>query len=487
MDTVGSEPELSLFSRLPENIFRPLASANRRACWRLLCYLYQERFGPDAPVPPSDGFSQHAIVQDLETAVLGEAEWVDEDNATTATPLERARQTYYRFRDSGWLHETRVGARQRVNMRPAVSDFLGSLIDFAEKGPTFLGSKVRSIHLNLREVIEGKAQGDTLTEAAEQARNLLKHVASTGLEVREFMDGLRAIDSTAEFAARFFTDYIEKIFIGDYRDLRTKDHPLIHRASIVEMALRIESDRSLRDRAFEWYVDKACSGDRSRAEALFQRDVSRLLQLNNLEDYLARLDAEIDHANRKALAYLDYRIKAPNRLDLLIERAIRGVLDADASGERPPVPFAAGQMLSPQALKEPRKISEPIQPAVIKKRVPTPKMVALRLLYERSQRERRVSNQDIIHYLARHLDGQDVLDASALRIESIKDFRIYQTLLAKAFQCSVLARRHPSHRSARAPQVLPGFEIEATDDIVDNGYLVTTGFRLRRRGDTTDA
>ena len=39
----------SLFQRLPEQIFSPLASANRRQYWHLLCALYDKRFGPDAP------------------------------------------------------------------------------------------------------------------------------------------------------------------------------------------------------------------------------------------------------------------------------------------------------------------------------------------------------------------------------------------------------------------------------------------------------
>ena len=55
----------SLFQRLPEQIFSPLASANRRQYWHLLCALYDRRFGPDAPLPPGNGFLLREITHDI--------------------------------------------------------------------------------------------------------------------------------------------------------------------------------------------------------------------------------------------------------------------------------------------------------------------------------------------------------------------------------------------------------------------------------------
>lgn len=69
-------------------------------------------------------------------------------------------------------------------MQPTVSQFLTMLVSFAETGPVFVSGKIRSIDANLQMVIEGKASGDSLAEAAEQARNLLEHVRNTGTNIR---------------------------------------------------------------------------------------------------------------------------------------------------------------------------------------------------------------------------------------------------------------------------------------------------------------
>src|SRR5690606_40071209 len=55
----------------------------------------------------------------------------------------------------------------------------------------------------------------------------------------------------------------------------------------------------------------------------------RLRELERIDEYLARLDEDMRQANRRALAFLDYRLRAPDRLDVLLRRAARGALAAD--------------------------------------------------------------------------------------------------------------------------------------------------------------
>ena len=54
----GSAP---LFEVVPAGIFGPLASSNRQHHWALLCRLYEEFFGPDAPLAPPVGFQRREI------------------------------------------------------------------------------------------------------------------------------------------------------------------------------------------------------------------------------------------------------------------------------------------------------------------------------------------------------------------------------------------------------------------------------------------
>jgi len=86
---------------------------------------------------------------------------------------------------------------------------------------------VRSIEANLQLIVEQNADGDTLQEAASQTRNLLEHVRNTGTNIRDLMASFSVEMTTAHYVQRFFIDYIERVFIGDYRELRSaREHPL---------------------------------------------------------------------------------------------------------------------------------------------------------------------------------------------------------------------------------------------------------------------
>lgn len=70
-----------LFSVVPDGLFGPLASSNREHYWLLLCRLFDEFFGPDAPLPPSLGFQRREITSAIERYLLTDDPWESEDGA----------------------------------------------------------------------------------------------------------------------------------------------------------------------------------------------------------------------------------------------------------------------------------------------------------------------------------------------------------------------------------------------------------------------
>lgn len=258
-----------LFKRLPDRLLAPLASPNRYRYWALLCRLHENRFGPSAPLPPSRGYPTRVIVQDIEEGVQDQDVWESEDGHTHETPLgTRAISIFNRLHDSGWLRMDRHGIEKKVTMESTVSHFLTLLVSFAETGPVFVSGKIRSIDANLQLVAEGKGAGDSLAEAAEQARNLLEHVRNTSTTVRDLMKSMGKEITTAQFVQRFFGDYIERVFIGDYRELRTHEHPLSRRPQILRRIEDIYSSEELRKSLIAWYETKRCPGNTRRAEQL---------------------------------------------------------------------------------------------------------------------------------------------------------------------------------------------------------------------------
>lgn len=274
----------ALFQRLPERIFAPLASANRRQYWHLLCVLYDKRFGPDAPLPPSSGFLLREITADI-AAAIEHQDWVlEEVEATPQTPLaNRAYMVFSRLRDSGWLQVERLGVREVVLMPPAVAHFIGRLIEFAHTGPEFVSGKIRSIEANLKLLLHEDADGASLQEAARQSRALLEHIHIASTHVRDLMREIGDIEVTGEFVRRFFDDYVERIFIADYKELRTRDHPLTQRR-LADMFQQAQDFLPPRQRVF------ACAqffviGDKNAFDVIIKETAHKLARRFNIADF----------------------------------------------------------------------------------------------------------------------------------------------------------------------------------------------------------
>jgi len=429
-----------LFERLPDKLFSPLASPNRHRYWALLCTLHSRRFGPDAPLPPSNGFSVKDIHQDIEDELLTQDMWDSEEGQTPETPMQiRVNMVFNRLVDNGWFRLEIFGIEKRVAMRPTVSKFLTFMIAFAETGPVFVSGKIRSIELNIQQVIQGQADGDTLAETAEQARNLLEHVRNTGTNVRDIMEALSKESATAQYVRLFFSQYIEHVFIGDYRELRTKEHPLSRRPQILRAVEELQESETHRERLIGWYESKRCSGDRHRAELLFDKDIQRLLDLRRIDEYLERLDDEIRLANRRALAYLDYRLRSLRPVDHMVKQAIESTL----SSSRPEMsdPFPSDVMISGEGLAEPRKHIERPAPSSLRRHVPSESELARSRLMLRARDARSVTSPKLAEYVHKQVDADGQASNENLKLESVSDVRSYQTLATIGIAMSAGSRR----------------------------------------------
>lgn len=470
-----TQSRASLFSVVPAGLFGPLASPNRAHYWQLLCRLFEEFFGPDAPMPPSHGFARREITAAFERYLLTDDPWDDEDGQPPDASLNaRAHAIYERFRAAGWLRQERVGAREMASMAPAVAQLLSTLIEFSEHGPTFVSAKVRSIELQLQQVVEGQAAGDALDEAADQARRLLVSLASMSLQVRDLMPELSRAETTAQFARQWFERYVGDFFIGDYAALHRADHPLARRGSILAITRRIESGE-LREPLLAWYREHVAGGDAERAAARLARSLQRLHELERIDEYLGRLDEDVRQANRRALAFLDYRLRAPDGLDKLLRRACRGALAAAPDALR--LPAAPGALMDESRLRPPRRRPAPIERSANAVRAPTPEQLARLSLLRRMKRSRLVTAEDMARYVGRHLADAGEVESTRLQIASIEDLRAYQTLLTLALR----SRRGAGlRRDDPLGRLLRGFRIELDAAAGDNDYLRAPRFVIRR-------
>lgn len=318
-----------LFDRLPSEIFRPLAAPNRERYWRLLVRLNDLCFGPDAPGGMEEGLLHGQVTAQIEDALTEEDGW-REERESAATPLNiQANMVLSTLVESGWLKEERRGVRRLVRMGPTVQKFLEMLKRFGEEGPMFVAGKVQVIYTQLQAIAKNpKDQAHAFQEVSEQAQSLISMLNGTAARVREVMDQLRLSIDTPEFVEGFFAEYVANLFLKDYQSLRTDNHPLRFRHDIVLIARSLRDVSESREALLVWYRSNYPRKPGHEVEAIFERDVARLLRFDEVERYLDRLDDAVSTATRQALSFLHYRLRSQGKIDRLIDLSVAAVLES---------------------------------------------------------------------------------------------------------------------------------------------------------------
>ncbi|MBM3116408.1 Wadjet anti-phage system protein JetA family protein [Jeongeupia naejangsanensis] len=460
----------SLFSRLPTRFFAPLASVSRERYWTVLVELLDRRFGPDAPMPPVQGYPVRVIQDDIAAMLEGMDYWDEDAESEDARPInDRARSVLNRLVDCGWLRHEQIGLVFTISMPRDALEFFTLLLDFASNRTLFAGGKVKTIRLALDNVM-AEPKGDLLHEAASMTRSLLEYIRNICADVRDLSRDLQSQDSTAAYAQLFFTDLVVGKFIGDYGVLRTHDHPLAERAAIVRIAEELASRRDLYDRLLPWYVEHEGKGEVARGERALQRDLTRLMDMAHVDDYLDRLDTELNAAIRRANTYLAYAVRVHQHNEAVIDAALTRLL----AGGDAPAPFGEGSLMGPGRLAEPRRQTAPRAPNKIRTTTMRPEERA-RLNLNRAAQARRSMTDLAFATLVRQKLGDAVsIDDTAFNGPDIRETLALQRLqrLASLAHSDSLAFRLQARSQAR------GFALICIDNR-ESEHALQSGARFR--------
>ena len=281
-----------LFRRIPEGLFGPLAGANRRLYWSVLCALYEGHFSwDDAPVDAAvDGAPRRAVAGTIERVLREQAIALEaEDGYDAAEPP--AHYVFRRLAGSGWLTVERENLRDYVSMAPAVAQLLGALIKVSSDRPTYAGGKVQVIHNTLKQALADPRENVLgFAEVAESAREFARYMRSIVVRIRDIHDRLEEAATPRETLRSFFDEFVSEVLIADYRELKTSNHPFRFRTDIVRNARTALHDERKRLQFITGYQDAKKLGAEA-AEEQFERDADALLRVfTQVEHYLERID-----------------------------------------------------------------------------------------------------------------------------------------------------------------------------------------------------
>ncbi|AZD36982.1 MULTISPECIES: Wadjet anti-phage system protein JetA family protein [Pseudomonas] len=462
-----------LFERIPEDLFRPLAANNNRRYWDLLSRLMAEMWGEGGRSPGEEA-PKPVVIRTIEFLLVADDPWGEELGSGVNT---RAHNAYTVLSGSGWLSERRRGVIEHVTVRPIIARFFTLLSDFAYHQPEFIGGQVHAICVSLREVAKGTAP-QLYTVAAKHSKQCLAHIANTGCRIQDVMDELLTKTSAKEFTQGFFEHYIDKVFIADYSDLRTNNHPLQFRSEVIKLTLQLQHDAEARQSLIGWYAQKLTGNDFLRAESLYERDTRQLLRLREVEEHLHRLDEEIRVAYQRALALFEYKLRSPGNFDRLIHQAINATRDLPEGHIA--LPGVSGfYHASGVGLAKPRAAQREQRSTPVEKEQPTIQELAMEALRQKMNADRNITPVKLAQYVARHLGKRQVIRSDDLSIESIIDLCCYQKLLLIASRDSC-----PPDKRSDDPhlQMVQGMHVSFVPEAVTrNEYMEHQQFVIRAR------
>ena len=470
-----------LFERLPAGLFAPFASPNHRRYWDLLLRLYDQFFGPDAAPPEGEGFLQRSVTLEIERYIIDVSDWAQEGDEEPNTPLNvQANIVYRRLVGSGWLREDRIGVKNYVTMPTTVQKFLEILRQFAEEGPQIIGGKVQLIHNQLEQVLaDPTKQASGFHEAALQARQLITILSATTMRVREAIELLSSQETTAGFVRAFFDDYIGQLYIRDYHELRTDNHPLRNRWRIVQAALELRDDPAKRTAMVAYYQTAFRCQNREEAEGRFEKDVSRFLMFKDIDAHLDRLNASVERATSRALAYLHYKLRTQDKLDRLLTVSIRHLKES-GPGTHTAMGVLPGPLLSEARLRPAHKKSGPIARSGISKPRMTIEQRAQIALKRAMKINREVSPLHVAEYLEKHLGGKPSILSDDLTINGIHDFCVFVYVTRRA----LISRNHAGAGRKAHPMLLALRDYRFNclpGDWTDNTYISVPKFTVTRK------
>ncbi|WP_018234234.1 Wadjet anti-phage system protein JetA family protein [Thioalkalivibrio thiocyanodenitrificans] len=473
----------NLFDQLPEGLFGPLASPNRRLYWQVLLRLYKTMFDDEVEVLDY-GHARSSVIDAIE-AVLDERSdlWVDEGgegagSEKTDNPRRlRANNTYYALRAAGWLEEERRGYHDYVSMASRVSQCLSLLIEMAEGRPLIVTGKLKGMAAGMRQVYESpREQADTLTELAKDAGRFARHVNSIRGAIKALYDRIRGDLPTREIVATFFDDFLRDLLVRDYAPIKTSENPLRIRDELLRIVTALRYQDEIKAELLEGYKRLYGEVEVGDARVRLDQDLSRLEQVFlNIERQLDAIDAMKVRYERRIDTVIDYATRAPRTLGKDLARLSAALV---RHGERHPqagiaLPLMGAELPGEARLAQPKRVREAPAPRAVKKTPLDPKVRA------RSDRERfahqavQVTERALGEFLSQRVGPGGKGELGAFEVRTVRDY--FCTLaLRRAARC-------PGSGAQEFPDVLSRYQLTPGEDWVETDYFCMRNVTITRR------
>lgn len=464
------EQAVTLFDKVPDKIFRPLAATNRRFYAALLLHLYEHTFSAIGDTPRrADVISELGDYIDRYTRQNGALEQGDEDVAPLqARALVREAKSsdtqdlrrYFTFQylvDCGWLTESRDRFRKLVDLSAEGRLLLREIQKIVQGDTRSYGGAVLNV---LGALDAAVAFPDDRSEAIRNAwsfsSDFSHHLRSLSSRMRRIEDHVLSQDGLRAVFQAFFDEFVADMLIADYKTLKTRNNPFRFRHNILQRVTEIEGDADLMVRLCSAYVREGRAADEVSADLIIRRELHDVYRLfDTIDRHLEVISETQQRIERKIHTIVRYMDRHDGGA---VERATAAIRALGATGVRmetdvptDPCLLLLDPLLGGDILYNRRQVSRGIDRSMVRETHPDPAFEAFRLAKLDYARQVTVSPQRVRAFLNRILEGRDSVTGSEISVETVDDFIVFQRLrdvpfmfdgaLARDFSVTPLNRR----------------------------------------------
>lgn len=470
---------IKLFGYLPETLFKPLSGPKKHVYACLLIRLYEKVYSARILETPL----REEVVKQIEIGLsefgigsmddLSEGDLEDDQTTSQAHYL-----AYYRLRDTGWLTEETEKWRVYVDMNPDAFMVLGAILDFGNSRVRVAGAVV-DVKNNLEAAFrESEAMAQGLANAHETAHKFARSMRRILAGMREIEDRILRNPNAAAILRTFFQDFVDGLLIADYKQLKTSNNPYRHRRTITSLADDMLADAERTGQIARAYIEQGVMAAGTTIVTAEERVIAELEKIKSvfedvgpfmdkIEDFRDRLERRI----RTTVHYMDVMGEGSvERIARLIEQLSKiGSDDVNIRLRSPDV----GLPITSLALYMPPPPKAPPERTRFKVPKQDPYLRAYVLAATEFDRMVRVSDQTLLEFARRQMQGRDRVSSREIEIETIPDLFAYRALPNLA----------AVGRSAR----LNEFTITLEEGRTANNWIDVTAFQIERTRMTVDA
>jgi len=470
---------MKLFGYLPETLFKPLSGPKKHVYARLLMRLYERVYSARILETPL----REEVVKQIEIGLsefgigsMGDlTEGDPEEDQTTSQAHYLA---YYRLRDTGWLTEETEKWRTYVDMNPDAFMVLGAITDFGNSRVRVAGAVVdvkNNLEAAFREP-ETMAQG--LANAHDTALRFARSMRRILAGMREIEDRILGNPNAAAILRTFFQDFVDGLLIADYKQLKTSNNPYRHRRTIASLAGDMLADAGLVGKISRAYIEQGVMAAGATIVTAEERVIAELGKIKSvfedvgpfmdkIEDFRDRLERRI----RTTVHYMDVMGEgSAERIVRLIEQLSKiGSDEVEIRLRSPDV----GLPITSLALYTPPPPKTPPERTRFKVPKQDPYLRAYVQATTEFDRMVRVSDQKLLEFARRQMQGREAVSSREIEIESIPDLFAYRAL--------------PNLAAVGRSVKLGEFTITLEEGRTANDWIDVTAFRIERTRTTADA